>query len=244
MTTAAARTISVEVEDETIDLECFDTWDSALTASVILKGITYPDVDVVHDVRVILDIGANIGAASRYFERTYPEAVIHAFEPAQAALDLLRRNTVSSPRIRVHDFGLLDRDLEAPLFQGDGDGLTTSVVRSLENSADTVPATFRSAQAWLASEQITSIDVLKIDTEGAELPILRNLGEMLADISLIHVEYHSDDDRRTIDRMLEASHVLAAGRVLQLHRGELSYVAKAAFGSSEALLRNAISINH
>jgi FkbM family methyltransferase len=243
MTTAPVRTIPVEVGDETIELECFDTWDSALTASVILKGITYPHADVVHDVRVVLDVGANIGAASLYFARTYPDATIHAFEPSAAALPLLRKNVGGFPSVKVHEFGLLDRELEAPLFQGDGDGLTTSVVRSTENSDETSPASFRSAAEWLEAEQISGIDVLKIDTEGAELPILRDLRDRLSDIPLIHLEYHSDDDRRTIDRMLERSHVLFAGRVLQLHRGELSYVAKAAYGSTEELLRNAIALD-
>ena len=242
MTAPPVRSVPIEVEDETIDLECFDTWESALTAAVILKGITYPDVPVVNEVRVVLDIGANVGAASRYFERTYPDAIIHAFEPAADALTLLRRNVAEFPRIRVHPFGLFDREFEAPLFRGEGDGLTTSVVRSTENSEATEPARFRGAASWLASEGISSVDVLKIDTEGAELPILQDLAHLLATVPLIHLEYHSDDDRRAMDRMLDPTHVLADGRVLQLHRGELTYVAKAAFASEEELMRNAISL--
>ena len=88
-----------------------------------------------------------------------------------------------------------------------------------------------------------AIDVLKVDTEGCELPILRSIAELLPSIPVIYVEYHSEDDRREIDRMLGDTHVVVAGHVFQIHRGELTYVARGAFPSAEALAEGAVVID-
>src|SRR5579883_1485462 len=42
--------------------------------------------------RVIVDAGANIGAASLYFATRFPEATILALEPEQSNFQLLRKN--------------------------------------------------------------------------------------------------------------------------------------------------------
>jgi FkbM family methyltransferase len=39
-----------------------------------------------------LDCGANIGLATLFFKRLYPESEIHAFEPDPETFKMLRRN--------------------------------------------------------------------------------------------------------------------------------------------------------
>jgi FkbM family methyltransferase len=237
-------TVSIDVETGAgfVQVECFRTMNSGATCSLILQGITYPDVPFVDGVQVVLDIGANVGAASMYFERLYPRAQIFAFEPSATAVTVLRRNLAHCDRVEIVDHGLFDRDFTAPLYLGDGDGLSNSVARTAENTSDTETGTFVAASHWLRSRGLEFIDVLKIDTEGAELAILNDMIDYLPAVKILHLEYHSEDDRRIIDRLLEPTHVLVAGRVLQVHRGELTYVARSAFPSEAALNRDAISV--
>jgi hypothetical protein len=93
------------------------------------------------------------------------------------------------------------------------------------------------------ANDVRTIDVLKVDTEGCELAILRSIAALLPSIPVIYLEYHSDDDRREIDRMLGDTHVVVAGHVFQIHRGELTYVARDAFPSREALEDGAVVVD-
>lgn len=51
---------------------------------------------------VIIDAGANIGAASLWFHQRYPEAVVIAIEPDSANVEILRKNAADK-NIRVLD---------------------------------------------------------------------------------------------------------------------------------------------
>ena len=112
------------------------------------------------------------------------------------------------------------------LYDGFEDSGTTSVVPNPQTAERGQLVELRSISHWLDEADISCIDVLKVDTEGCELSILLGLGEWLADIPVVYLEYHSESDRRQIDGLLAPSHVLAGGRALRPHLGELAYVAR------------------
>ena len=51
-------------DGETMEFESFTNCLSRVTAETILNGRTYPVVPFVRDVNVVMDIGANVGAAA------------------------------------------------------------------------------------------------------------------------------------------------------------------------------------
>ncbi len=67
------------------------------------------------------------------------------------------------------------------------------------------------------------VDVPKVDTEGWEVEILSCLGERLKDVDYVLVEYHSEQDRRTIDTLL-TSHTLFGSHAPQIGLGTMKYV--------------------
>ena len=75
------------------DVRFANTWISRYGYTEILRGRTYPPIEFVDSIEMIVDVGANVGAATVYFSRLYPEATIHPCEPAAAAYELLRENT-------------------------------------------------------------------------------------------------------------------------------------------------------
>jgi FkbM family methyltransferase len=195
-------------------------------ASEILTGKTYPHVHFVVDVRTVVDIGANIGASAVFFALTYPHARVLAFEPASASYSLLARNVAQLPNVSAFPCGLYSQDKTVALYPGINDCVESSVCPSHRTSPHAEQIQLRSAERFMADQHIDSIDVLKIDTEGCEIHILRSLQRFLPTVKLLYVEYHSDRDRRLIDSLVADTHSLWRGHVPLLHRGEFCYLNK------------------
>lgn len=199
---------------------------SAGHISAILNGTTYPEIPDIGKVRTIVDIGANVGSASVMFAARYPQATIHACEPGPQPRAVLERNVASLGRVRVHPVGLHDHDGTVRLYRSRWDPMSASIGSSAENQDTFDDIRLRNAATWMEEQVIRPVDVLKIDTEGCELPILRCLADFATQAKLIYLEYHSDDDRRRIDAWLEPTHVLASAKAVHPHRGDLTYVAR------------------
>lgn len=190
----------------------------------IFEGRTYPILPDIGPVSTIVDIGANVGAASVMLAEHYPQAVIHAFEPGPATAALLARNAAPFPHIRVYAHGLGREDGQLRLFRSRWDPMSASVLQSAENGDTFDVVEIRQATAALAACGIAAIDLLKIDTEGCELPILTDLAALAGAAKVIYLEFHSERDRLRIDQRLSATHVLAFAAVRHPHRGDVCYV--------------------
>lgn len=226
--------LSLQHDGESIEFECFDNRVSRKISAEILQGKTYPRFDAIGNVDIVLDVGANIGASALYFSLLYPEAKIFAFEPALEPYRLLKKNTAKRAQIHPYQFGLFSANLNVPLFRGAVDSATSSIGRSALNLDASETVELRSVREWLDNASVLAVDILKIDTEGCEVPILQEMSNLLPSIKLIHIEYHSENDRKAIDVLLGESHILASGRIIHPHRGELTYMARSVFPTEQA----------
>jgi FkbM family methyltransferase len=193
-------------------------------ANDIFAGITYPLVPFVSCVKTIFDIGANVGAASVYFATAYPDAQIYAFEPGSIPLELLKTNMEPMGRVTVLPFGLYSNEKRLPLFQGKNDSVESSVCLTARTVCQGEETRLVCTSQFLSERGIEGIDILKIDTEGCEVPILQSLGRYLPEVKVLYIEYHSERDRRIIDGMLAETHVLWKGQVRFAYRGEFCYL--------------------
>lgn len=191
----------------------------------IFEGRTYPQNPVFGEARVIVDIGANIGAATVFFAANHPRARIFCFEPTPSTFALLAHNTGSLSQVKAIPFGLSDRDGECLIYQGNQDSVTNSILKSPEASGPGTAIQLRNALDVFRSEGIGRIDILKIDTEGCEVPILQAIRDLLPEVGVVFLEYHSEKDRLVLDSLLAPTHTLFSGRIVAPHRGELCYVA-------------------
>jgi FkbM family methyltransferase len=208
---------------EPVELECEDTIASAWTSREILEDRTYPSLPFVPDVRVVVDAGANCGAASVHFARLYPNAAVHAVEPGSSARAYLERNAARYPNITVHPIGLHDVDAELPLYRGDGDLGQSSIEPSAWTLEESEMIQVRAAGAWAAEQGIERIDVLKLDVEGCEIAVLESLAHLLPDLKVLYVEYDSRQARRDLGRLLDPTHELLVGSMF-LDQGECVYL--------------------
>lgn len=196
-----------------------------------LRGESYPHVPFISDVSVVVDIGASVGSAALFFSLAYPHAQVYCFEPHGASFNLLSENTSGIDQIHPFNVGLFDTDRTAELHLGASTFTTNSIFRAVDKTEQTEPISLRSASKVMSELGLEQIDILKIDTEGCEVQILRNLLPIYHP-RIIHLEYHNDNDRRTLDQMLCDEFLLFAGRVLRPHLGEATYVRRDSFPSS------------
>jgi FkbM family methyltransferase len=196
----------------------------------VIQGVLsseYPFLPFLRDEPgVILDVGANIGCASILFRVLYPRSTILAFEPGRETFDFLRSNTCGLAEVRTFPFGLFDRDGTAKLYRGSEASVTNSVSRSVLNSGEYEEVALRRISSVLDEQAIGAINLLKLDTEGAEVPILRDIEDRLDGVGAIFVEYHSERDRREIDHLLSERFILYGAKIHRCHLGVLAYVAR------------------
>lgn len=204
----------------------FDTPLGRVVCEEVLTGKSYPLVTVQGPIRTIVDIGANVGAAAVYFALNIPTARIFAFEPSPDCFTLLAANTASLPQVKAFPYGLFSEERAAQLRLGKGDSVTSSVGSSIEAGETTVTVQLREAAQVFREQGIDEIDILKIDTEGCEPPILQSISEWIPKIGIVYVEYHSEPDRLAIDRLLAPTHLLYRGTVPRPCRGEFCYVSR------------------
>lgn len=182
------------------------TGDADLLHRILLKPDAKREYHFPRDLKpkVILDIGANIGAASLLLREYYPEARIIAFEPEPDNFAVLKLNTQADKNIEIHCVGLSSEDREAKLFLEDDSrnlgGYSTRRFGSEVKSVSTVK--LRRADSFLSMLGVHHVDLIKIDTEGAEREILEALDtSVLRTASWICGELHGVDDFELLNRL-------------------------------------------
>ena len=140
---------------------------------------------------VILDCGGNIGMSTLFFKAIYPEAEIAMFEPAPWACEAieatLRENALGG--VTVHNVALAEEAGEIELFHDESDlGSALMSVRALPMLGSTV----RVPSARLSSFVTGHVDYMKLDVEGSEMPVLREMAASgkLRLVDQIGMEYH------------------------------------------------------
>ena len=175
------------------------TSDTALIFDVLLKAPNKREYQLRTELhpKVVLDIGANIGITSILLANQYPEAIIHCFEPEARNFSLLSRNVASYPNIRCHSVALSNCDKQGELFYSDNPtnfgGFSLFEKGITKNRRATI--TIRNVRTYLKELDITEVDLIKIDSEGAEFDILTTMElDMLTRVGWILGELHGERD--------------------------------------------------
>lgn len=190
----------------------------------ILAGTEYPVLRVPEwSPTTILDIGANVGATAVFFGLAYPGATIHCYEPSPSTFAFLETNTAWLPRVSRHPFGLFDEAGELPLYGGTVQCAQASVSLSVETRPDHIE-TIRLERVLDVIPDLEAPAILKLDTEGCEVPILDALGELRDAFDVVYVEWHSDRDRRRIDGLLGDRFSMWRSKATAVHRGTAAYL--------------------
>jgi FkbM family methyltransferase len=194
----------------------------------IFRGDEYPIILPGYVPEKIVDIGANVGAATLFFHNVYPSAKIWSYEPCQESFWCLEANTRGfAAQIQVFPYGLLDRDCELPMYHGSSQCGQNSLIPSIETKS-TAGETVRLVKAAreAAERGWQHLSIVKMDTEGCERPIVAELLAAVPQIDVVYCEYHAEDDRRSIDSLMADRFVLGTSKADKPHQGMCVYVSR------------------
>lgn len=146
-----------------------------------------------HQVPVIFDIGANVGAFSVWALQRWPGARITGWEPHPENVTLYRANLGQHAHV-VEAAVFADGTLQ--LWEGQHNCGEHSLWCGPEQGATRIEVEGHSPS------QLGPCDFLKLDTEGAELAILAGYRH-LATVQAVALETHSRRDAKVIRCLLE-----------------------------------------
>ncbi len=139
------------------------------------------------------DIGASNGAWTRHVCQDFPDATFDMFEPLldfapswRARID----STLTGPKFRVHTFALGATSGSARLrvYSRDLPGSTMLPGASSVPDSTIVEIQMRTLDDFIASQSLAPPQVIKIDTQGYELEILKGARRTLPQVSVLVLE--------------------------------------------------------
>ena len=141
------------------------------------------------DDALVLDVGANFGVMALAFAKAFPKGRVIAFEPTHYATGRLRRNLELNPDLAVRvetvqafvsEQAKSNVDLVA-YASWRVDGLTTGhehpVHTGTPHSTEGVPSI--TLDEFVSARNLDKVDLLKIDTDGHELSVLKGAHETI-----------------------------------------------------------------
>jgi FkbM family methyltransferase len=189
------RLSNIKIYYETQDIEQlgFDNSNSEINGEAALLPHLIEPGDVVFDV------GANQGEWSRKILDIQPGVSLYAFEPVESTFKTLQKNMAGS-KADIFNIALSKRSGKKTFYHYSQSSQSArmstfyrrnSVEEDLNIQPVAVQINTKSLSSFCKSHGIDKIDFLKIDTEGAELDVLKGAASLLQSdkIETIQFEY-------------------------------------------------------
>ncbi len=137
----------------------------------------------------ILDIGANVGAFILWARWQWPHSIIYGYEPHPDLFPHLQHNTSHMERVTL--FNCAVGDITRTILYEDKISRTCgSLFPSPARTFNQVPV------AVIDPSALPEAEMVKIDTEGSEMDVLRGLRFTP---KILMIEWHCEKDRKDID---------------------------------------------
>lgn len=140
---------------------------------------------------VVLDLGANVGAFTRWAAKRWPGCTIHAYEPCPSNYKLLLEtcSRFADGVVIARDQAVAGHACRAPLQAGEFNCGEWSLVMPEVAGREKVEVDV------IAATDLPKADVLKLDVEGCEVAILAQfqIAGRLTEFSAVVMETHNDD---------------------------------------------------
>jgi FkbM family methyltransferase len=151
----------------------------------------YP-ADRGSDPRRIIDAGANVGYASVFFAHHYPNAEIIALEPEKNNFRMLERNTGCYQNIRRVKGALWKERTTLSMANPQAPSWAFQLTDKLERKGESVNA--YTVQDLMADAKWTTVDLMKIDIEGAEREVFLRNTDWLQNTRCLYIEVHDEQE--------------------------------------------------
>jgi len=149
-------------------------------------------------VKTIVDIGSNVGASVMFWKKNYPSAQIYCFEPIPSNFEILKRNCAAMKGVTPYNEALGEESGEITFIHSPGaanEGGWSVFQRGVTGSEQKISIPILKSGSRLSELGVDQIDILKVDTEGAEKMIIKGLGnDLLKRTAYICGELHGEGD--------------------------------------------------
>jgi FkbM family methyltransferase len=160
---------------------------------VLLLDEYAPVMTLPHAPDVVIDVGANVGAATILFATGFPKCRVIAVEPAPDTVALLQRNVAGnglSERVEIVAHAIADHDGDAWLTT-EGPSVGRRILPDEETKEEVVRVSTMSLARLFDALDATVDVMVKLDCEGAEWEILESMSIVtLRRASAYTGEYH------------------------------------------------------
>jgi FkbM family methyltransferase len=161
---------------------------------------------------ILFDVGAHYGETIKNFIKYFKIKEIHSFEASPKNFEILNKkfkNNIDT-KIILNNFGL-SNETKIVLFNQFSESSSSTLSKINKNSRyfkrkievlglkknqnyfKNIEVKLQLLDEYLMKSNITSIDLLKIDTEGHEYYVLKGSLKNLSKIKYIYFEHHYDD---------------------------------------------------
>ncbi len=154
-----------------------------------LHGLKEIFVDKIYSQQLpknsyIIDCGGHIGLSVIYLKSISPDATIVCFEPDHSNFELLQKNIIS------HNLKNIALKNEAVWFENTTLNFIQKGNMDSRISNEILPDTVKVQATKLKDYINKKVDFLKLDIEGAEYLVLKDIAENLHHVTNMFIEYH------------------------------------------------------
>ena len=165
----------------------------------------------ISNINLFVDVGAHEGETSNLFNKYFNIKKIYCFEPSSVNYENLKKKIAKKENIFLFNFGLGDKDEQGDFNQLEESSSSTLVELNqkskyflkkkkilnlfIKKNFKIFPQTVNimKLKNFMHTNSIEYIDILKIDTEGYEMKVIRGAEEKIKNIDYIYFEHHFDD---------------------------------------------------
>lgn len=172
----------------------------------------------------IIDLGSNIGLSVIYFKILYPDSLMEAYEADPLTCEVLRKNIrdFGFDKVKVQNLAITNKNGKTNFFvdkNGSGSPLMSTNQLRIKNKTK-----IQVVGAKLSELITRKVDLLKMDIEGSESEVLKDLdsSRKIEMISQMCIEYHHHIDNKS-DNLSSFLKILETNNFgYQVHAGQNS----------------------
>jgi FkbM family methyltransferase len=186
--------------------------------------------------KVIFDIGGNVGITSIYLASIFPDAKIYTFEPLPDNFEILTKNIQKYNNIEAFNIGLGSKNGNFKVYLSDDSenfGGVSFFPDPTGNKSDSyISCEVKNINEMIEKLNVESIDLIKIDTEGAEHDILMAIHEkIIRNVSWITGELHGNQDFELLNYLNNLGFLISIkkqidSRLFMFHAGKLEIISQ------------------
>ena len=158
---------------------------------------TYDEVILKENYRIdtpvkattILDCGSNIGLSAIFFKNKFPEATIICVEPELSNYEMLLKNVELYDKVVTYQAGIWNKSAYLTIQNDKAEKYAFTVCETEKDTHGSIRAI--SISDIMRENKLETIDILKIDIEGAEKEVFKSdYDYWLSRTNLIIIELH------------------------------------------------------